>query len=131
MKSKRNGFIEFTGSLVGISDKARVTIVSYSDGSAPMLIRLLTDEFICLIRPQERKAWIAEAAHHWIINEYDYEAPLQSRLTHQVVRQLLESGSCGLTPYSVSAQLHLPLINALLQKYKSIVAKKVNKCPIT
>ncbi|WP_028609947.1 Gfo/Idh/MocA family protein [Paenibacillus harenae] len=129
--SKRPGYVEFAGTLEARSDKAFISITSHAKGETPMLIHLATDTFHCLIRSSEHKAWIAEAGHNWSITEMNYTEPLQSQLTHLAIQQLLNSGSCELTPYSASTGLHLPLITALTEKYQSIVPGGVMACPIT
>ncbi|KRE46298.1 Gfo/Idh/MocA family oxidoreductase [Paenibacillus sp. Soil522] len=131
IESKRPGFIEFTGTLKGVSAKARISITSYETGESPMHIHISSENMHCMIRPTERKAWIADADFNWAIKELNYTSKLQSQLTHHVVRQLLDTGSCELTTYTKSSELHLPLIETLLEKYQSITSDEVTTCPVT
>jgi predicted dehydrogenase len=131
IESKRSGFIEFTGTLTGVSAKARISMTSYETGESPMHIHISTENMQCMIRPTEHKAWIADEDCNWAIKELSYTSKLQSQLTHHIVRQLLDTGSCELTTYVKSSELHLPLIKALLEKYQSITSDEVTTCPIT
>lgn len=130
-ESKRPGFVEFTGTLKGVSDKARISIMSYETGDSPMHIHLSSEQLHCMVRPSEGKAWIADADCGWAIKTLPYANLLQSQLTHHVVRQLLDTGSCELTAYAQSSELHVPLLEALLDKYQTIVSGEVKLCPIT
>jgi hypothetical protein len=42
-----------------------------------------------------------------------FTVPYQSQMTGDIARQLLEQGSCGLTPYAESAAIHLDFLRAL------------------
>ncbi len=52
----------------------------------------------------------------------NYEAIPLSQMAHLPVQELLVNGTCTLTPYALSASLHQPLIQSLLE----FAAGKIN-----
>jgi hypothetical protein len=89
-----------------------------------LVVDIASDRGRFVLREGERKMWVAENAE-WL--ELDLAIPLQSELTRQLVGQLLASGDCALTPYARSAELHLPLIEALMMH----LSDGSGTCPIT
>lgn len=59
------------------------------------------------------------------------EAPRQSELTHIMAREILEAGSCKLTPFAESMQLHRPYLSAMLDHVRSFGQIDYEVCPIT
>jgi len=65
--SKRPGFLEFTGTLYGISSRgSNIAVTSYLKGNAPLIISINSELVNCLIREDEGKAWISEKANNWM-----------------------------------------------------------------
>ena len=56
---------------------------------------------------------MSEADSGWAWQERPFAALFQSQLTDGVVRQLVATGECGLTPYQASCRHHLPFLRAL------------------
>ena len=61
----------------------------------------------------------------WRWQEVDAPALYQSQLSHGVVTELLDTGTCGLAPLAVSTRHHLALLGALTKHMG------VDPCPIT
>jgi hypothetical protein len=57
--------------------------------------------------------------------------PLQSQITHHLVEDIVQGGSCGLPTYPDSMTLHLSLIREFLSHLTKITGKNVTRCPIT
>lgn len=130
--SKRPGFIEFVGTLTGVADGGhRITIISYPDGNVPPLVQINSDKVRCMIRENERKAFISGEKNGWNWEEIPYIHPYQSELTHLAVQQILDTGSSDLTPYLTSWKLHLPLLDAFMEHLQKNSEEEVVICPIT
>jgi predicted dehydrogenase len=128
-ESKRDGFIELTGSLTADFGAAgEASVRSLASGETPFVII------------------IEDTAHNWKIEEGNGTAvafvkstgagteqvmkvPFQSQLTNIAVTQLLSDGECPLTPYGESWALHLPLLSAISEHLYG--PGKVDRCPIT
>ena len=109
--SKRAGFDELTGAVSGVSiGGSRLYLNSAPSGELPLLITIETPSFRVIAREAESKAWEAG-------QESELKVLFQSQLSDGVVRSLVESGDCGLTPYDASRKHHLAFLRALSGEY--------------
>lgn len=118
--SKRQGYVEFTGTLRAAMGKHRLELVS-SPGEF--------NGFRILIEDSSRRFVITEKGSRGQTiktdlrtgkeETEDFTVPYQSGLTNGVVSDLLATGSCRLTPYRQSAAMHVPMIEAFLRKLGS------------
>lgn len=132
ISSKRTGFVEFTGALLGETPKGnRITITSYPIGSTPPLVQISSNKVRCLIREYEKKAFISNENNNWVWEEVDYIHPYQSELTHLFVQQILDTGYSDLIEYDNSCKLHIPLLKAFMQHIQNNSKEDVLLCPIT
>lgn len=123
--SKRGGYIEMTGTLK----------ISTPKGNELILIseKNFTGEKNFIIENGDNLYTITEGDGFWLKNKkYDYSMPYQSQLTGVLADEILKTGGCSLTPYSLSALYHIPFIEAMLAKYNAILKTPDNKLlPIT
>lgn len=130
--SKRPGFIEFTGTLHGVSPAgSRFVLTSFSDGVAPIVISIVTDTLRCLIRENEAKCWLSEASNDWLWQEIDFAIPYQSQLTHLAAQKILDTGNCDLTTYEESSRLHGQLLKIFSKHLHENSVLEDGACPIT
>jgi hypothetical protein len=130
--SKRQGFIEFTGTLYGKSSGgSNIAITSYLKGNAPLIISISSEVINCLIREDEGKAWISEKVNNWTWEEVIFTIPYQSQLTNLVVQDILDTGKCDLTKYEESWNIHVPLLKSLLFYLQKQKMEEIDLCPIT
>ena len=112
--SKRPGFFEFNGSLIGsYKDGSRVHLECVGSGSAPLLMEILADDRRCVIMEKDGLLHESAAGNGWSPVARSFVHPLQSTLTASVVENLLAIGDCGLTGYEESCHLHLQLLQPL------------------
>jgi hypothetical protein len=130
--SKRPGFIEFTGTLHGVSPEgSRFVLTSFAQGEAPVVISIVTNTLRCLIRENEAKCWISEASTNWVWQEIDFVIPFQSQLTHLAIQKILDTGSCDLTTYEESSKLHKQLLKTFSKHLHENSTLEGGACPIT
>ncbi len=115
--SKRKGYVEFTGKLCGKIGTYSFTLVS-SLNDCPNQIILKSN--VCDIFIEEKSDVIA-AKIIWpdsTRSEENIKYPMQfvSGLTNYAVHDILVTGDCNLTSYEDSMKLHIPMINAFLEK---------------
>lgn len=124
--SKRNGYIEMTGTLVVKTPKGNelvLTSVNGFDGKAGITIT-----------NGEKIIYVDETHGFWLDGNIEnrFSVPYQSQLSGILADELLTSGTCQLSSYELSASYHKPFIIALLQKYNEIEGLQDNKLlPIT
>ena len=124
-ESKRGGYIEMTGKLKISTPKGNeLTLISEKN---------FTGEKNFLIENGDYLYTISEGEGFWLKNKkYGYSIPYQSQLTGVLADEILKTGGCSLTPYSLSALYHKPFIETMLAKYNAIQETPDNKLlPIT
>lgn len=130
--SKRRGFSEFSGKLIGtIGDN---NFVLQSDKYFNPLTMTIQNEKIKVIL-DEASDWIkiAKKENNWKW-EYLEEKIMyfQSGLTHLVVKDIFEKNTCDLPSYRIASKLHKPFLKALLNHQNLVLSTPDNDiCPIT
>jgi len=134
INSKRNGFIDFTGSIYCESQRGDQLTMTSSRG----------DNFTsnCIIRISD-----GETEHEIILNADDHviykktgrkASPsekiilvLQSQITHLHIQQIFADKISSLPTYDHSLKMHLPLLKVFLKHLQNISGNEEIKCPIT
>lgn len=130
--SKRRGFLEFNGTLQVTFENGSIgTFTCYEDGDAPMQVNISNKMFRCISREWEKKAWVAESKTGWIWKEEEADIPYQSSMTATVVEDILQTETCALVPYTESAALHIPLLEALQDFLRSHSSETFDHYPFT
>ena len=128
-ESKRQGYIEFTGTMKGFSSNGQITLQSIENSALGKLILLFAKDKYCVVD---------EYAQYYIFGSADREPemktfrmPYQSELTATNVNQILETRTCKLTSFAESMAVHLPLIEVLIEHVKKEVDMNLDYVPIT
>jgi len=125
LASKRPGFAELAGHLVGRSPGGYLSLTSFESGTVPLVVQVVSRRLRALVHESEGFVAIAEEASEWRWSEQKFEVPYVSSLTHLVVEQLMARGDCELTPVERSAQHHLAFLAPLTATLNE------DRCPIT
>lgn len=131
LESKRPGFVEFTGMLTGTNSRSdSFSIASLAAPGTPLSISIRTGKHLITIHESSGEAIFYDEnsgeSHH-----ESFVVPYQSQLTGMVAREMILNGACGLTPYTESMQLHLPVINAFIGHLGKAGNGPYEYCPIT
>ncbi len=136
--AKRKGFIELTGTIkTAEKDLFQFSAASHNSSAEPLLIQLKTNRAEFIINETEGKISCRavlenEENKHFNNLKIDYKALPLSQSANLFVDDLLNTGTCLLTDYFVSAQLHTALIKAYLAHLKAMNFEMKNEiCPIT
>jgi hypothetical protein len=131
--SKRYGYIEFTGTLTGRSNKcAFISLYSDRNNSHPTVISIQNQNIRCVIEESFGRASIFKKEDNWAaLPPMGFSILYQSQLTGLLVEELMDSGHCWLPEYTESAGLHKPLLSAYLGYYKACRSELTDICPIT
>lgn len=132
VESKRKGFLELTGTLnVYFKNGSSGSFTNYPGGNVPFTIEILSKQYRCLIRVGENKSFICSSDTNWRWSLKKTPILYQSQMTNQVVSNLLKNGSCKLTPFAVSAKMHLAILEPLLKFLNASSKKKFEVYPFT
>lgn len=133
VQSKRQGYVEFTGSLIVHGDRgSMMQIHSFPKGTHPIVVTIddpqqhffITEHLQQISRYSLTEAWKQQPAKFITLR--------QSEMTHLVVEDLLDRGKCDLPTYNESMQLHIPLLKVFLDHYNNASETPHNlSCPIT
>lgn len=131
-KSKREGFIELTGTLRGITDNgSEISLLDYQGIVAPYVIQIFSRDSNFIIFESDGKALSALRKNNWKWKEVLFSVLRQSQLTHLLVQQILDTGDCALAPIEESFCLHKVMLEKFIEHLKKVTGKKYDKCPIT
>lgn len=132
IQSKRKGFLELNGSIsVKFSNGSLGFFTCFPEGSLPVAIEIISGSFRVLSREWEGKAWFSEENKNWVWNEVDAEIPFQSRMTTEVVEDILKNGTCSLVKYRDSMKLHIALLEGLKEYLNSRSLTLIDHYPFT
>lgn len=132
-QSKRDGYVEFTGSIYGLTNnKHSLSMTSFEKGVPNISVRITTPSDRFVISEALGKVCHEKLTFEQVImDKFQFQMKYQSQLTHLAARDLFNKGSCELTPYSSSASAHVPFLKILLTHYNMVRNKKSDACPIT
>lgn len=128
--SKRAGFKEFTGTLLGRCGNTTFSLTAQCGSQAPVLLTLRGGSRSCLIDESAGRAFLfSQRDGGW--RTMEFKIPMLSELATAVTQRILEDGSSALTPYTQSAAYHLPLLQALGEHAAHHLGGTKDMCPIT
>jgi predicted dehydrogenase len=133
IESKRSGYIEFTGSITGYSSNHSFHITSYATANSPLQVTIDTPAIRYVIHEGTvGKIFKSSVKNNWQLEELAFEMPFQSKLTNIAVTQILEKGTCELTPFNESTKLHLVFLNNLISFLQTeTITNPIKECMIT
>jgi predicted dehydrogenase len=132
-ESKRPDYIEFTGAVHGLSDRNFFHIASHNAPPSGLQVIIHTPSAkYSVAEGANGTIWKSRQENNWAWEESNFTMPFQSQLSNLFVDQLLETGTCDLTPYVQSARLHEIYLSALLKTYRDLKNDPtISECPIT
>jgi hypothetical protein len=133
LASKREGFIEFTGSLeIHFENGCKAEIVSTDAESSSLTIFIATEKDKWIIREGNSISVIhLQGENSAPIEVKEFKPQFQSDLSTLLVQDLLTLGTCNLPTYKEACELHKPFIIALLDFYNAIENKASTHLKIT
>lgn len=130
-ESKRKGYVEVFGSIVGTCGRCENWSIScFADSRLPFVTEIVGDRMWCSIDYGSRRMKFACAAAGWQEEALEFDIPYQSELTQQVVSRILETGTCNLPKYEDSMRQHLIFMQPLIKFFENKGMEK-EICPIT
>lgn len=124
-KSKRPGFWEIYGTLTARFSRGSVAALTCHDMDEPYLIQVSDGQDEWKIY---ESSGIAERADGLVVRG---KLSYQSEITAPLIESILKTGQCELPLLKVSAELHRPFINGLLDHWNISTPNTVSRLPIT
>ena len=124
--SKRPDFYETYGSIAGFCGDVKFNFSSEHGLGTDHVIKLETDNLSITV--DEISGEISFFKDDLTSME-EFEMPFQSNLSLGLAESILLYGNCALTPFNISAKLHLPIIRTINNTFKSKYNMEI--CPLT
>lgn len=132
-ESKRKGYLEVNGHLSIYQNESSLSLQCNEDFNQPLSfkIKVKTKGYNIEILETDSPYLRIENMQTGHVQKYSIRIPYQSQMTDKIIFDLLENGTCSLTPYNESKQIHLPYIEALIEFESKITKTKITHCNIT
>jgi len=128
---KREGYKEFTGTLLGTTENGDQLTLCSLPKEAPVLIQIMTSQELHVLSESDQKTLSSTKSDQWKWEVEEFNILYQSQLTHLVVEEIFEKGNCSLTSLEESYVLHKTLLNVLLKHVNKFSEQIYTHCPIT
>lgn len=129
--SKRNGFIEFNGLLVGQISNHTFSLYSNAETMSSTLT-ISSDILVVKIDEASGNYQILSKENNWKSENYNEKIIyFQSELSNILIEDILVKNKCYLPTYEEAMKLHIPFITCLLDHMKITTGKDHKLCPIT
>lgn len=130
ISSKRPGNIEFTGTITAeFSGGSKLSIRSIRKSEQSSIISVTNGKYRIEIEELTGKYKIFE--EEAIIEDYRYDLVFQSDLTHKMIEQIEQCGTCNLITFEGSAKIHKVYIKSLLEHYNNSLDDGTHILPVT
>jgi len=130
--SKRNGFYELTGTLIGSLESG--TLLTLSDPGGPpknTYISIETeDRLIHISEATQKLTLVSGAPLPSDLEKIKFAPEFQSDLTNRVVEAVLQRGDCELASYSQASEIHQKMLNEFAKCFPQKQEGEL-LCPIT
>lgn len=130
-ESRRPGFVEFTGRACFSNGGGRLTVSSYSMEGLPLCIDIASPGRRRLVFEQTHRVIDMNSANGFEPSSLSIRFPYQSELTHLIAAEIIDSGTCGLTPLYESYGHHALLLPLFSNHLASIQGFHTDICPVT
>lgn len=132
LKSRRKGFVEFTGALhCHFRNGSELSLFSQKGSNQPPLTTIMNKSMMYLIEDEKGIARVSKEEQRWEWEETRFKWYYQSELTHKLVEEIVNTGNCGLTAIEESYLIHKPLLESFMDHLEKLTGKKYASCPIT
>jgi len=130
-ESKRKGFVEFNGLLVGKMGKHTFSLHS-NEQPTPLIFSIVSDTIVIKIEEGVGKVHMARKEDGWKWTTVEEKIVyFQSELSQVLAEDILVQKEVSLPTYAMAKALHVPYINCLLDKMQEINGERSTVCPIT
>lgn len=134
VESKRSGYLEFEGTLLGtLNNKHTFSITSLKnqDLIAPTMSIMTDDVRIIIQESGTPKVYFLKKENNFDIEENSFQVLYQSQLTGTLLEQIQTSGTCDLPSFEHASSTHKLFIESILNKWNNETNSYKSTLPIT
>lgn len=133
LRSKREGFIEFTGTISGtLTNGSTFTVTSITGEPSATTITIFDADSRFVIQESGTPAiFTMRKVNNFRCEEAKFQMEYQSSLTTSLVNSLVENGTSLLPTYKDACRSHFPFIDSLLTNYRDATNSTDKILPIT
>ena len=134
IKSKREGYIEFTGTITGTLDNKHIFSITSTNSNelVPPSITIMSEKIRLFIQESvSPKVYKLIKENSFEMEQEDFNMEYQSQLTGKLIEQLISSGTCDLPSLEHASQTHKKFIKSFLDKWNLNERTNCSKLPIT
>ncbi len=130
--SKRSGFQEFSGSLIGkFNNQITFELTALLDSDDPVQFEIFSDKYNITVYETAKQYSVKDNRGVETEPRKEFSIPFQSDLTHITATNILLHKRCDLPFYDESFKLHIPMLKVFMNHIAKINNEEIKKCPIT
>ena len=129
IESKRKGFYEFFGTIIGSAGRCKNYNITCIDSSLPFCVEITTEKSRYII-DEVNNMFVSDEESNWKWKRHEFKPVYQSQMTARLINSIMGEGTCNLPDYESSMKLHLKYILPLIDFFKSNGMGE-DLCPIT
>lgn len=129
--SKREGYVEFYGKLVGDIGANCSFSIECNHSTEPLEFEFVTDKYYYCVNEVDRKMVKVEVGSGQVVEDDAIEIRYVSQVTNINVDKLLRGEEIDLPSFDESRYLHEALHDVFLEKYNAVTNSDGTYCPIT
>ncbi len=133
IESKRRGYLEFFGSIMGYSGKCKTFEINCKqEGKMSEIgVMIYSDIGIYHINESRKIVCFCEKNDDWIWREKPFELPYTSQVMGRIIKEILDKERCILTTYKESMEMHLMYMHGVNHFLRNNYNWGEEICPIT
>ncbi len=132
VSSKRNNFIELTGTISGsFASGSEFVFHSRKGSNAPHRIYIQSRDVQVIIDETIGQMRVASQQTGWRWEYLTFHIPYQSELTNLIAGDMLRNDCCGLASLEESCRIHKPFLEGLIAHLNQCTGQIFEACPIT
>jgi predicted dehydrogenase len=132
VQSKRQGYVEFFGSIEGLIDDKSVLTLTSIDSKVPELELIIQfDNRTLVVDEINSEVYEDLGKEERMDMKFGFQTLYQSNLSNVVAEQIFRQNRCDLTLYDDSVKSHLPFFKTMLEHYNRHSPTKSQNLPIT
>jgi hypothetical protein len=124
--------VEFSGTLIAKTPDDSFLDITFTElPKGSFIVSILGKGICCVIDEWKEKAQIALASEDWKWHDYDFENLLVSRVTTDIVTEIMDTSQCALASLEESYTYHRVLFDVFNKHIHKLTGSFPDVCPIT
>ena len=133
LESKRSGFIELSGKITGdITHNGSFELESIENIRYNEVEFKIENKTTRLhIKEEKGEAILMKKENNWLPEKQKVKIRFQSDATHKIIKSIFDTDNCNLPTFNQSIEIHMPVLDCIMNHLNKISNTKYSLCPIT